>query len=62
VGIELSKLISLKFSKNLKAIIVINPTFYISSIYKIINIFLDEKIKSIIEINYEHKTVDEIII
>jgi hypothetical protein len=62
VGIELSKLISLKFNKNLKAIIVINPTFYISSIYKIINIFLDEKIKSIIEINYQHKTVDEIII
>jgi hypothetical protein len=61
VGIELTKLISSKFSKNLKAIRVINPTFYISSIYKIMNPFLDEKIKTIIEINYECKTVDEIL-
>ena len=62
VAIELSKLISSKFSNNLKKIIIINPTIYISSIYNIITPFLSEKIKSIIEINYEYTTINEVIL
>jgi hypothetical protein len=60
VAIELAKLISLKFSKNLKKIIIINPTFYVSSTYNIIQPFLNAKIKSIIEINYHYKSVSDI--
>ena len=61
VAIELAKLISLKFSKNLKRIIIINPTFYVSSTYNIIHPFLNEKIKSIIEINYNCKSVSDVV-
>ena len=59
VAIELAKVISSKFSKNLKKIIIINPTFYVSSTYNIIRPFLNAKIKSIIEINCEYKTVSD---
>lgn len=61
VAIELSKLISSKFSKNLKRIIIINPTFYVSSTYNIIRPFLNEKLKSIIEINYDYKSISDVI-
>ena len=61
VAIELANLISSKFSKNLKRIIIINPTFYVSSTYNIIHPFLNEKIKSIIEINTVWKTVNDVI-
>jgi hypothetical protein len=61
VAIELAKLISLKFSKNLKRIIIINPTFYVSSTYNVIGPFLNEKIKSIIEINSSYKSVSDVI-
>lgn len=61
VAIELAKLITKKFSDNLKKIIIINPTFYISSIYNIIKPFLNTKIISIVEINYEIKTIDNVI-
>jgi hypothetical protein len=59
VAIELSKLISSKFSKNLEKIIIINPSGYISSVYNIIRPFLNNKITSIIKINYEIKSVNE---
>jgi hypothetical protein len=55
VSIELSKLISNKFSKNLKKIIIINPTFYITITHAMIMPFLNQKVKDIIEINYESK-------
>jgi len=55
VAIELSHLIT-KFSKNLKKIIIINPTFYITITHKIIMPFLNQKVKDIIEINYESRT------
>ena len=61
VAIELAKLISNKFSENLKKIIIINPTFYIQIIHKMILPFLNNKVKDIIEINYETKCVEEII-
>ena len=48
VAIELAKLIST--FKNLKKIIIINPTFYISIPYKIVMPFLNKKIKNNIEI------------
>ena len=62
VAIELAKLISNKFSKNLKKIIIINPTFHITMIHKIIMPFLNEKTRNIIEINYENTTLHEIIL
>ena len=60
IGIELTKLVSHKFSKNLKTIIVINPTFYISSVYNIIYPFLSEKIKHIIQFNYDYKNGEDL--
>jgi hypothetical protein len=60
VAIELAKLISNKFSKNLKKIIIINPTFYITITHKMIMPFLNNKVRDIIEINYESKRCEEI--
>jgi hypothetical protein len=60
VAIELAKLITSKFSDNLKKIIIINPTLYISSIHTIIKPFLNKKMLSIIEINYDI-SVEEIL-
>jgi hypothetical protein len=60
VAIELAKLISNKFSKNLKKIIIINPTFYITVIQTLIIPFLNDKIKDIIELNYEKKCAEEV--
>ena len=60
VAIELAKLISNKFSKNLKKIIIINPTFYITITHKMLIPFLNNKVKDIIEINYKIKRADEI--
>ena len=62
VATELSKLISSKFSKNLEKIIIINPSGYVSAVYAIVKPFLNDKVKSIIEINHEIKTVDDIIL
>jgi hypothetical protein len=61
VGIELAKLISSKFSGNLQKIIIINPTSYISLIYNIIYPFLNDKIRSVVEINYLYKSPHDII-
>jgi hypothetical protein len=60
VAIELAKLISTKFSKNLKKIIIINPTFYIKMTHKIIMPFLNNKVRDIIEINYESKSAEDL--
>ena len=60
VAIELAKLISNKFSKNLKKIIIINPTFYIKITHKMLMPFLNNKIRDIIEINYETTCAEEI--
>jgi hypothetical protein len=61
VAIELSSLISSKFSKNLKKIVIINSSNYISSIYNIIKPFLNNNIKSIIEISYKIKSTNDFI-
>ena len=61
VGIELAKLISSKFSNNLKKIIIINPNIYISSLYSLVYPFMNEKLRSIIEMNYEYKTSKDVI-
>lgn len=60
VAIQLAKLISSKFSKNLKKIIIINPTFYIAITHKMIMNFLNNKVKDIIEINYETCRAEDI--
>ena len=62
VAIELAKLISNKFYKNLKKIIIINPTIYITITHKMIMPFLNNKVRDIIEMNYEKKCVEEIIL
>ena len=60
VAIGLAKLISNKFSKNLKKIIIINPTFYITITHKMIMPFLNNKVRDLIEMNYESKCAEEI--
>jgi len=55
VAVELAKLISNKFSKNLKKIIIINPTFYITMTHKLVIPFLSNKIRDMIEINYDRE-------
>ena len=60
VAIELAKLITNKFSKNLKKIIIINPTFYITAIHILIIPFLNDKVKDIIEINYDKKCAEDV--
>jgi hypothetical protein len=62
VAIELAKLISNKFSKNLKKIIIINPTFYIKITHTMLMPFLNNKVKDIIEINYETTRAEEIFV
>jgi len=62
VAVELAKLISSKFSEKLEKIIIINPNFYIKSIYNIIYPFLNNKIKSIVELNYEIKSENDTLI
>jgi hypothetical protein len=60
VGIELAKLISIKFSENLQKIIIINPNIYISSVYNLVHPFMNEKLRSIIELNYVFKTSKDV--
>jgi hypothetical protein len=62
VAIGIANLISNKFSKNLKKIIIINPTFYITMTHKMITPFLNETVNNIIEINYINTTLQEIIL
>jgi hypothetical protein len=60
VAIKLAKLISSKFSKNLKKIIIINPTAYTTIIHKMLLPFLNNKVKDVIEIKYNTKCLEEI--
>jgi hypothetical protein len=60
VAIELAKLISSKFSKNLKKIIIINPTFYTTIIHKMLLPFLNNKVKDVIEIKYNANCLEEV--
>jgi hypothetical protein len=62
VAIEIAKLITNKFSTNLKKIIIINPTFYITMTHNVVMPFLNETIKNIIEINYEKPTSEEVML
>lgn len=62
VAIELAKLISNKFSKNLKKIIIINPAFYITMIHKMITPFLNDKVRDVIEINDEITNAEELLL
>jgi hypothetical protein len=61
VAFELAKLVSNKFSKNLKKIIIINPTFYTTIVHKLIMPFLNKKLRDTIETNYESKSAEEVI-
>ena len=61
VAIEVAKLISNKFSKNLKKIIIINPTLYITITHKMLMPFLNKKVRDIIVINHEDSCAEQII-
>ncbi len=61
VAIELAKLISTKFSKNLKKVIIINPTIFINFTYRLLQPFLNEKLLSVIDMNTEYKTINEVL-
>jgi hypothetical protein len=50
VGIELAKLISTKFSSSLTSILIINPTWHILVVMKLVTPFLNNHMKSIIKI------------
>ena len=60
VAIEIARLISNKFSYNLKKIIIIHPTIYVRILYELLTPFLNKKIKNSIEINYT-ATLDELL-
>jgi hypothetical protein len=60
VGIELAKLISSKFSGNLQKIIIMNPNMYILYVYRLLKPFLNKKLRSVIEMNYELKTIKDV--
>jgi len=62
VAVEIAKLITHNFSTNLKKIIIINPTFYITMTHKVVMPFLNETIKNIIEINYKKTTSEEVML
>lgn len=62
VAVELAKLISNKFSANLKKIIIINPTFYITISHAIITPFLNNKVRDIIEMNYVSTCAEGVIL
>ena len=50
------------FDINEEKILIINPSSYVSAVYAIVKPFLNNKVKSIIEINHEIKSVDDILI
>ena len=60
VALELVKLITNKFSKNLKKIIIINPTLYTTITHTMIMPFLNNKLRDIIEINHESTCAEEV--
>lgn len=60
VAVELAKLISNKFSVNLKKIIIIHPTVYIRMTHTLILPFLNESLQTRIDIHYEETTPQEI--
>ncbi len=61
VATELANLITKKFSKNLKKIIIINPNFYVHITHSMLMPFLSNKVRDIIEINYKIKSVEDFI-
>lgn len=62
VGIEIIKLISSKFSKNLMNIIIINPTIYITYAHNFMNPFLSDKLKKLIIFKNECKDINDLIL
>jgi hypothetical protein len=60
VAIELAKLIVGKFSKNLRKIIIINPTFFVTMTHKIVMPFLSEKVRLIVDINHELTRAEQV--
>lgn len=61
VGVKLSKLITKKYSHNLKKIIVINPSWNIKLVLELLYPFLNNYLKSKIEI-LENPSLDDIVV
>jgi len=53
VAVKLAKLISNKFSSTLDSIVIINPTWHIFVIMRLVNPFLNNHVKSIIKIVHD---------
>ena len=60
VAIQLAKLISSKFSSSLDSIIIINPTWHILVVIRLVNPFLNSHMKSIIKIVGKNDTLPKI--
>lgn len=50
VGIQLAKLITKKHSKNLRKIVVINPTWHIKTVIELVRPFLTKRVTSLIQV------------
>jgi CRAL/TRIO domain len=61
VARELALLINRKFSKNLKKIIIINPTLYINLTHTLVIPFLNRKVQELIEIDYSIRDPNELL-
>lgn len=51
ISISLSKLINDNYSKNLKKLVILNPTWHIRTTLNLVNPFLSENVKKIIKID-----------
>jgi hypothetical protein len=60
IGIELVKLITNKFSKNLLKIIIINPTIYTTTTYKVLHPFISKELNDIIIFNRKCKDINSL--
>ena len=55
-GIGIAKLITSKYSKNLRKIIVKNPTWHIKLMYTFVSPFLSKKVNDLVEFTNENLT------
>lgn len=62
VAIELAKIMSNTFSKNLNKIVIINPTIYVTITHALITPFMSGKMRETIEINRDSTSAEEVLL
>ena len=62
VARELAQLITKKFSKNIRKIIIINPTSYVRLTHSFVLPFLNDSVRELVEINHRVKVADELLL